>query len=600
MYYLKRVLRKSVFLTLLLAMSLSDASSSTLYSDLTDYQRMSWLFYHRNQDTISISAAATHFGKLHAIHSFEPGNCDQISRTSTDESFDTQELYRNEFYTLQDAINPEKLSNHFTTIVPLSNAYDRYDKSSQSLILKGLRQIPSQFVVDSTSNKQGFSNQPPCDIHLETHTDSDANIVIPIPRRFKIDFYSALQKSVNNKNHLIQLTDIQTSTELRHIPIDENLAIELLDRPSIDRNIDILINYRFRSRRPHHETDASGRRNTFISTTHVSVAYTLPTHSIDILDITYIDKLTGNILNSISFGNSRLDASKSNQRNQISHSTANIPKTSPVFLDAKLPEGLRIFEDAIVVRNNDLVLHKTPSENRLALTILNQQLALSAGLPDFTEPENAIYIADTLGDRALKYFSLSDIRTVQPQTYNLLFEGDNQEIPVVIKWREDIPKKRLLESFIKNEIPHLQDFSLSFPIHFVELREVLVQPYDTNIGGFPLLYINGNSNMRLNDLRKPTITLDAKLPEQLPQHWKLSLPEAEFFIEKYYQHHLENDDRKTAGILKRIVLASRYTMLSVKAKNNIILAEMKLQQHRLYLGDQLTHMLTMLPTQLDN
>ena len=600
MYYLKRVLRKSTFLTLLLAMSLSDASSSTLYSGLTDYQRMSWLFYYRNQDTISISAAAAHFGKLHALHSFEAGNCDQINHTSIDESFDAQEFRRNEFYKLQDSINPEKLSDHFTSTVPISNAYDTFDQSSQSLILKDLNQLPSQFIVDSSSNKQSLSHQTPCDIYLEPQTNSDANIVIQIPGRFEIDFYRALQKSINDKKHLIQLTDIQTSTHLRQIPIDENLAIELLNRPSIDRNIDILINYRFRPRRPHHETDASGRRNTLIHTTHESVAYTLPTHSIDILDITYIDRLTGNILNSISFENSQLDTSKKKQRYQISHSSANIPETSPEFLDARLPEGLRIFEDAIVVRNDDLVLHKTPSENRLALTILNQQLALSAGLPDFTDPENAIYIADILGDRASMYFSLSDIRTVQPQTYNLLFEGTNQELSVVTKWREDIPKKRLLESFKNNEVPHLQDFALSFPIHFLELREVLVQPYDSGVGGFPLLYINGNSNMRLNDLRKPTITLDAKLPEQLPQHWKLSLPEAELFVEQYYKNHLEKDDRKTTGILKRIILASRYTMLSVEAKNNIILADMKLQQRRLYFSDQLTHMLTELPTQLDN
>ena len=201
-----------------------------------------------------------------------------------------------------------------------------------------------------------------------------------------------------------------------------------------------------------------------------------------------------------------------------------------------------------------------------------------------------------MGNRASEYFTLSDIRTVQPQTYNHLLKGANQELSVVTRWREDISKNRLLESFKRNEVPYLENFALTLPIHFVELREVLVQPYDPDIGGFPLLYINGNSNMRLNDLRKPTINLDAKLPGILPQHWKLNLSEAELFIEQYYQHHLENDDRKPNGILKRIILASRYTMLSVKARNNTIIADMKLRQRRLYLSDQLTHLLVELPS----
>ena len=604
MHFLIRALREvglfTLLPTLLLTIPLSDAASSTSSSGMTEYQRMSWLFYHHNRDTISISAAANHFGKLHGENTAESEKCVQINRISEDESFDVQEFYRNEFYQLQDAINPAQLSDLFTTTVSISNAYDSFDTSTQSLVINGFDQIPSQIVVDSIPKNKTLSNQIPCNISFKSQPATDANTIIPIPARFKIDFYRALQKAIIDKSHLIQLPGIQTSALLRQIPIDENLAFELLNRPLIDRNMDILIKYRFQSRRPHHETDALGRRNTLIHTNHESVDYSLPTHSIDILDITYIDKLSGKILKIISFENSQPDTLESNLRDKISHSSANNLESPLILLDSRLPEGLRLFEDSIVVRNDDLVLHKTPSENRLALTILNQQLALSAGLPDFTDPENGIYIADTLGNRASEYFTLSDIRTVQPQTYNILLEGANQELLVVTRWREDISKDKLLESFKKNEVPYLEDFALTFPINFVELREVLVQSYDSDIGGFPLLYINGNSNMRLNDLRKPTINLDAELPEMLPQHWKLNLSEAELFIEQYYRHQLENDNRKTNGILKRIILASHYTMLSVKARKNTIIADMKLRQRSLYLSDQLTHLLIELPTQLDN
>jgi len=600
MHFLKRALREVGFFTLLLTIPLSDAASSTLSSDLTDYQRMSWLFYQHNRDTISISAAANHFGKLHAEETTKPGKCIQINRISEGDSFDAQEFYRNKFYLLQNAINPAQLSDHFTTILSISNAYDSFDTPSQSLVLKGFDQIPSQFVVDSPPKNKILSNQKPCGVLFKSQPATDTNTIIPIPGRFKIDFYRALQKAIIDKSHLIQLPEIETSALLRQIPIDDNFAFELLNRPLIDRNLDILINYRFRPRRPNHETNASGRRNTLIHTNHEFVDYSLPTHSIDILDITYIDKHSENILKIISFENSQHDTLEPNHHAYISHSSENNLESTPIFRDTRLPEGLRIFENSIVVRNDDLVLHKTPSENRLALTILNQQLALSAGLPDFTDPENGIYIADTLGNRASEYFTLSDIRTVQPQTYNHLLKGANQELSVVTKWREDISKNRLLESFKRNEVPYLENFALTLPIHFVELREVLVQPYDPDIGGFPLLYINGNSNMRLNDLRKPTINLDAKLPGILPQHWKLNLSEAELFIEQYYRHQLENDNRKTNGILKRVILASHYTMLSVKARKNTIIADMKLRQRRLYLSDQLTHLLVELPTQLDN
>ena len=600
MHYLKRTLGEAAFFILLLAVPLSGAATTSLYSDLTDYQRMSWLFYHHNRDTIAISAAANHFGKLHVKNTVEPEKCAQIRQFAQDKSFDVQEFYRDEFYLLQDAINPAQLSDHFTTTVSISNAYDSFDTSSRSLTLKGFDQIPSHFIVDSSQENNMLSNQNPCDIFFESQSATNANIITPIPGSFKMDFYRALQKAIIDNSHLTQLPEIQSSVLLQEISINENQAIELLNRPLIDRNMDILINYRFQSRRPHHETDASGRRNTLIHTSYESVDYSLPTHSIDIQSITYIDKLTGDTLNTISFENSQPDTLEPSHRNQIQNGSKNSHKSPTVLPDTKLPQGLRIFEDAIVVRNDDLVLHKTPSENRLALTILNQQLALSAGLPDFTDPENGIYIADALGDRAAEYFSLSDIRTVQPQTYNLLVKGSNHELSVVTKWREDISKTRLLESFKRNEVPYLENFALSFPISFVELREVLVQPYDSNIGGFPLLYINGNSYMRLNDLRKPTINLDAQLTETLPQYWKLKLPEAELFIEHYYQYHLENDDRQTSGILKRIILASRYMMLSVKARNNTVIADMKIQQRRLYLGDQLTHMLDELPIHLDN
>jgi len=600
MQFFKRASRGVGLFNLLLAMSFANAASSTSYPDLTDFQRMSWLFYHHNLDTISISTAAEHFGKLHAQNITESGKCSQINRLSQSESFDVQEFYRNEFYLLRDEIDPAQLSDQFTAIVTISNAYDSYDKSSQSLAIKGFEQIPSQFFVDSYSKNNTISNHNPCKTSLEPQSTTGANIMIPVPGRFKIDFYRALQESINDISHLIQHSDIQTSTQLRQVPIDENTALELLNRPSIDRNMDILINYKFKSRRPQHETDAKGRQNTLIQTAHASAVYSLPTHSIDILDITYIDTITRNKLMFVSFDQGQNDAPEQTLHYQIFNSPSINPDYSPKYQNAKLPDGLRFFEDAIVFRNDDLTLYKTPSKNRFALTVLNQQLALSAGLPDLTNPENGLYIADTLGDRASKYFTLSDIRTVQPHTYNVLLEGKNQELSVAMNWREDIPKNILLESFKRNEIPHIENFSLTFPIHFMELREVLVQPYDSEIGGFPLLYFNGNSNMRLNDLRKPTINLDAKLPEKLPTHWKLSLPDAELFVERYYQFNFENNGKKSTGTLKKIILASHYKMSSVKAQNTTIVADMKLQQRSLYFSDQLSHKLVTLPRQSDN
>jgi len=358
--------------------------------------------------------------------------------------------------------------------------------------------------------------------------------------------------------------------------------------------LDIHIDYRFIARRPFQETDALSRRNHPVRIRDLIVGFSLPTHSIDISRIRYVDRLSGETLGAISF-----NESEPNAYSPKSISSVQQIATEPFSAAAKswnkfLPQGLRTHDEAIVVRANDIVFRKTPAENRLALTKLNQLLALSAGLPDLSDPDQGIYVADLLGKRATDYFEIADMRVVQPQTYNLQLNGNDQGLSVVINWLEQLSEEKT-QLFTNSEIPSLKKKTLDFPIKFLDVREVFIRPYDSNYQRFPLMLINGDNHMRLNDLRKPTIKLDAELPGPAPQHWSMSLPMAEIFVERYYRFHTESSDQRYLTGFKRLTLASTYQMNSVNANRGSIKADMQLLKRTLYLDDELTEILAELP-----
>ena len=595
MYSVTRAKQATGLFILILVVSMSRAEESPHNAGLTDYQRMSWLFYLANQDEITTAAAAIHFGILHTDIANGSNQCAKTSQMTDHEVTEVHERYQSEFDALRNSIKPEQLSNRFSVAFRLSNAYDRFDKTSGTLVLKGFEQLRNPYTVGPLSSTQNIPGFIPCNT-LSTHRiRPGASTIIPMPERFRIDQYLALQKAIMPGVSLTTLADVHESSQLSHIPMEEEFALQLLNRPSIEKNLDMLIEYQFQPRRPFQETDAYGRRNQLIHTSHTTFGFSLPTHAVQILNVTYSDKQSGKILWHTSFNESLMNIHRKAPAQQQEYISSDEFRATANKRNNGLPNNLRTHGNAIVVRTDDLVFHKTPAENRLALTKLNQLLALSAGLPDLTDPENGIYIADILGDRAAEYFTISDMRTVQPQTYNLLLDGADQGVLVATRWRDDIPKEVLLKLFREKEVPSLHNISLKFPIEFIELRDVLVQPYDNQHSGFPLLLINGGSNMRLNDLRKPTIRLDAALPGPIPTHWKLDRQLAEIFVERYYQFHAERDGSNFIGILKRITLASHYKMMSVIARNGAIAAEMKLLQRTLHLNDDLNQTLADLP-----
>jgi len=585
--------RKFGFILLILSLVFFQSGKTLAATGMTDYQRMSWLFYLANKNSVAESAAL-HFGILHSDILEGSADCTSLSPPSKENANAFNKLFREEFDVLKESIKPGNLSNKFSSVVTISNAYGKYDRQSQSLILDNLDQIQNFSSVNTSSGtKQIGDCNLLCSKLIELRAAANAQHLMPA--RYEIDLYTALQKAIMPIGVLTHLPSVSTSPQLNRIPIDEKLANELSNRQSSNQILDIHIDYRFFARRPFQETDALSRRNHPVRIRDLVIGFSLPTHSIEITNIRYVDKISGETLGAISFNESEsnIDSPYSIQSEQIK-----ITESSSVTKSRNkiLPKGLRTHDDAIVVRANDIVFRKTPAENRLALTKLNQLLALSAGLPDLSDPDQGIYVADLLGKRATDYFEIADMRVVQPQTYNLQLNGDDQGLSVVIKWQEQLPEEKM-QLFTNREIPLLEKNTLNFPINFMDVREVFIRPYDSNYQRFPLMLINGDNHMRLNDLRKPTIRLDAELPGPSPQHWNLSLPMAEIFVERYYRFHTESDNQRYLTGFKRLTLASTYQMNSVNANRGSIQADMKLLKRTLYLDDELTEILAELPTE---
>ena len=201
MHFIKSVLHKTGLLTLFLAMFLPIAVASPNISGLTDYQRMSWLFYHANRDTIPVSAAATHFDKLHAENTPDYDRCVEANQLAKDRVINVKNEYKRKFYSLHNAINPAKLSDRFDATISIPNAYESYDRPSKTLIVNIFNHLPDPLVIDAFSatkynyKKKHIYKNFPCIALPELETSTNTSTSFPLPGRFQIDLYSALRIS---------------------------------------------------------------------------------------------------------------------------------------------------------------------------------------------------------------------------------------------------------------------------------------------------------------------------------------------------------------------------------------------------------------------